>query len=409
MAVTKLTSAVSRNNFFAYLWHAVFLALAQNFMDVDTIIPSMLVDAGGRSFHIGLLTAIMVGGSSFMQIVFSPYLNNKAEKKGYLIFAILLRVAALFGLGLLLFFFNRQRFGPALILIFVLITVFSLSGSFAAISYTDILGKSLQPGKRKAFFSLRQTFMSVGLFFSALLAAKMLSRFNYPFNYGVLFMTAGLSLAIATLGFWRVTEVRGAVVKIHSLRGYITTLKKEVAANPRLKGYLLLVNTLGISLSLLPFLMLYSKQLFAIGNTQVGQYLVFKVSAGVLAGLLVYYFSHSIRYKWLLYGIAVITFIIPLHLLFWGSAATFVWYFFLGGLVFTFYKVAMEGILLEVSTNENRAIYAGLSGAGNLVPALFPVAGGWLIQAFGYSVFFAVFLPIIFLSFFFIYSLECKK
>ena len=79
MAVERLTKSISKNNYYAYLWHAVFLALAQNFMDVDTIVPSMIIDAGGDSFHIGLLTAIMLGGASLMQIVFSPYLNNKKE------------------------------------------------------------------------------------------------------------------------------------------------------------------------------------------------------------------------------------------------------------------------------------------------------------------------------------------
>ena len=155
MAVTQLTNSVSKNNFYAYLWHAVFLALAQNFMDVDTIVPSMIIDAGGNSFHIGLLTAIMLGGSSFMQIAFSPYLNNKPKKKGYLIFAILLRVAALIGLGILLFYFTQsERFGSVLTLIFILITIFSLSGAFAAISYTDILGKSMLEEKRKSFLSV---------------------------------------------------------------------------------------------------------------------------------------------------------------------------------------------------------------------------------------------------------------
>ena len=410
MAVLNLSPYVSKNNFYAYLWHAVFLALAQNFMDVDTIVPSMIIDAGGGSMHIGLLTAIMVGGSSFMQIVFSPYLNNKPEKKGYLIFAILLRVSALFGLGVLLFFFSQQhRFGSALLLIFVLITVFSLSGSFAAISYTDILGKSLQADKRKSFFSLRQAVMSIGVFVSALLAAKMLNHFSYPFNYGALFMTAGTSLAVAALGFWRVREVRGSVNRIGNIREYLSTLKREVANNSRLKGYLLLVNTLGISLSLLPFLMLYSKQQYGVGSARVGEFLVYKVAAGVVAGLLVFYFAKKVRYKQMLYGIAIMTFLVPAHLLITGGGPDFVLYFFVGGLIFTFYKVAMEGILLEVSTNENRAVYAGLSGAGNLVPALFPIAGGWLIQAYGFTTFFAVFLLIILLSFYFIRQLNCQK
>lgn len=410
MAVNKLTSSISQHNFYAYLWHAVFLALAQNFMDVDTIVPSMIIDAGGNSFHIGLLTTIMLGGSSLMQIVFSPYLNNKQEKKKYLITGILVRVFALFGLGILLFFFSQHEpFASALTFIFVLITLFALSGAFATISYTDILGKSMLEDKRKSFFSLRQALMSIGVFISAILAARMLKSFSYPYNYGALFMTAGGSLAIATLGFFLVKEVRTKIIKLHKIGDYFSTLKKEIISNTRLRGYLLLVNTLGISLTLLPFLMLYSKQHFNIGNEAVGHYLIFKVSAGVLAGLLVFYFAKRIRYKFMLYGIALMAILVPLHVLGFGSQALFAGYFFIGGLIYTFYKVSMGGILLEVSNNENRAIYAGLSGAGNIVPALFPLAGGWLIHTYGFEAFFIVFMSIILLSFYLIWRLDCKK
>ena len=410
MAVKELTGSISKNNFYAYLWHAVFLALAQNFMDVDTIVPSMIIDAGGSSFHIGLLTAIMVGGASFMQIAFSPYLNNKPEKKGYLIFAILMRVAALFGLGVLLFFYSQNnQFGSALTIIFVLITLFSLSGAFAAISYTDILGKSMFEEKRKSFFSLRQALAGVGVLISALLAAKMLTTFSYPYNYGALFMTAGGALAIATLGFWRVKEVRSKIVKLNRLKDYFITIKREISTNERLRGYLLIVNTLGISLSLLPFLMLYSKQHFDIGNDQVGQYLIFKVSAGVLSGLFIYYLAKRVKYKLMLYTIGSLALLVPIHLLTYGTQWVFVGYFFIGGIIYTFYKVAMEGILLEVSNNENRAIYAGLSGAGNIIPTLFPIAGGWLIGSYGFNAFFTVFGLIILTSFYFIWRLDCKK
>ena len=58
----ELSTHTSKHNYYAFLWHAVFLALAKNFMDVDTIIPAMMVDAGGTSFQLGILTAIMLGG-----------------------------------------------------------------------------------------------------------------------------------------------------------------------------------------------------------------------------------------------------------------------------------------------------------------------------------------------------------
>jgi hypothetical protein len=55
-----LTPEISHHNFLAFLWHAVFLAFAQNFMDVDTVIPAMLIESGGGAVHIGIMAAIMM-------------------------------------------------------------------------------------------------------------------------------------------------------------------------------------------------------------------------------------------------------------------------------------------------------------------------------------------------------------
>ncbi len=51
----KLNQSISGNNFRAFLWHAVFLALAINFIDMDTVISSMLVNAGGNAFSLFFL------------------------------------------------------------------------------------------------------------------------------------------------------------------------------------------------------------------------------------------------------------------------------------------------------------------------------------------------------------------
>ena len=406
----KLTEEISRNNFNVYLWHAVFLALAQNFMDVDTIIPAMLIDAGGTPFHIGLLTAIMLGGASVAQIFFSPYLSNKNKKKKHLIIAIKARILSLFGLGLLLYYYIQvSNQSNTILLIFLLISIFSLSGSFAAISYTDILGKSMLEDKRKSFFSLRQTIVSIGVFISAIFAAKILATFEYPKNYAWLFIIAGGSLTIASLGFWRIKEITVESIKISGMKSYISVILNEVRTNKKLVNYLLLVKSLGISLSLLPFLLLYSKENYAIGNEQVGHYLLFKVLAGVVAGSILFYYAKKIKYNKLLYAIATLSVMIPLAVMLIGEGSIFAVYFFVGGIVFTFYKVAMEGVLLEVSTNKNRTIYVGLSGAGSLLPAVFPIIAGTIIEGFGFHAFFVLYIFIISFSFYLIPRLDCQK
>jgi len=406
----KLTEQISKNNVRAYIWHAAFLALSQNFMDVDTIIPSMLIDAGGTSFHIGLLTAIMLGGSSFAQIFFTPVLSNHANKKGFLLFGINLRVAALLGLGLLLFWYTSQADNSAIIwVIFVLISLFSISGAFAAISYSDILGRSVLTEKRKPFLSLRQAISSVGILLSAYFAGKVLTSFDYPSNYSWLFIIAAVGLLIASFGFWKIKEIPGPKVQINGIKEYLRIIVTEIKNNKRLKNYLLLVNTLGISMSVLPFVMLYGKEFFNVSSTDVSTFLLLKVVAGVIFGTLLFFYSKKVKYTILLYAIAILALFVPVTIWLFNSGALLGVYFFIGGVIYTLYKVAFEGVLLEVSDNQNRTVYIGIVGVGNVLPALFPIFGGWLIPRFGFSAFFLIFSLIILLSMFIIHRLDCKK
>ena len=95
----ELTEKVSRNNYICFLWHATLLALTQNFMDVDTVVPAMMIDAGGTSVHIGLLTAILVGGGKLSQLLFAPFLSSQPTKKNLLLVGINARIVSLAGIG----------------------------------------------------------------------------------------------------------------------------------------------------------------------------------------------------------------------------------------------------------------------------------------------------------------------
>ncbi|MDD3727591.1 MAG: hypothetical protein PHN40_04540, partial [Dysgonamonadaceae bacterium] len=98
----KLTRSISKRNFYSLLWHAGFLAFGQVFMDVDTIIPSMMVDAGGSAVQVGILTAIMLGGASFTQLIYAPFISNYPFKKKFLLLGINARIFALLSMGLML-------------------------------------------------------------------------------------------------------------------------------------------------------------------------------------------------------------------------------------------------------------------------------------------------------------------
>lgn len=405
----ELTKALSKRNYKSLLWHAAFLALAKNFMDVDTIVPAMVIDAGGNSVHVGFLTAILLGVAKIAQFFFAPFLQNKERKKGYLLLGINSRVLSLAALATIFLFSGSLKEDIILLLIFVFITIFSLSGSFANISFTDILGKSVLPEKRKSFFSVKQAISNTGILISAYLAARVLVTFNYPSNYSALFYIAALSLLIASLGFWKVKEIRVGVYKINGLKSFIKEIKNEFRINQKFVYYLLMVNTLGISITLLPFLILYAKDIYNAGNDDVGRFLLFKVIGSVITGIILFYGSRRIRYQSMLYFMGILSFIMPGLVYIIPSGSLFFLVFIPGGVIFALQQIVISGVLLEISSNHNRAFYAGLAGVGNLLPALFPIFGGWLIKAWGFTLFFAIFMMIILSSFYFIYRLDCKR
>jgi MFS family permease len=83
--------------------------------------------------------------------------------------------------------------------------------------------------------------------------------------------------------------------------------------------------------------------------------------------------------------------------------------FMIGGIVFSTYIICMNGVLLEISGNKTRALYTGIAGAGNILPALFPILSGWIVERFGFQSFFILFIIMILSSLFFIKKLNCRQ
>jgi len=405
----ELTSQISSHNFKSFIWHATFLAFAKNFIDVDTIIPSMVVDAGGGPMQIGILTAIMLGGSSSMQIFFAPYISNKNYKKKYLLLGINTRVFALFGLGTILFLLQGGQQGYVLWLIFFFITIFSLAGAFTNISYVDILGKSVTQDKRKTFFSTNQIISGIIVLCLAFLVKRLLEWKEYPVNYAFMFFSGAILLLIATAGFWSIKEVVPSRLKISGMKSFFKVLQTELKQNKKLGYFLGYINTQGIAISFLPFIILYAKKTFNTQNTDTGTFLIYKVTGVVFISILVLLGATKIKYNLLLYSNVLLSlFLVSLAFII-KDVTSIKYIFVLGGIVFSLFTISMNGLLLEVSGNENRALYTGFAGAGNILPAIFPLAGGAIINWFGYQAFFVLFMLIIAMALFFIFKINCKK
>jgi len=405
----KLTPEISSRNFFSFLWHASFLAFAQVFMDVDTIIPAMLIESGGGAIHVGIMTAILFGGASFTQLFFAPYISNKPFKKKYLLLGINSRIFSLLGLAVILFYLRAWQSVHIIWIIFVLITIFALGGAFANIGYTDILGKSVLEQNRKRFLSSKQIITGIVVLSSAFLARKVINHSNFPINYAHTFMIGSSALLMASFGFWHLKEIEPSVLKISGVKNFFRILKSELKVNPKLVWFLGFINTQGIAISFLPFLTLYAKQVFHTQSNDTATFLLFKIGGVVWVSFLILIFASKVKYRYLLYGNALLSLGMVMGTLLISDTAYIKYIFILGGIVYSIFSITMNGVLLEVSKKENRAIYTGFTGAGNIIPTIFPLMAGFLIKSLGFQNFFLLYIVIISGTVFFIIKLDCKR
>lgn len=405
----ELSEQRSQINFRSFLWHAAFLALASNFMDVDTIIPSMLIKAGGTAFHLGLLTAIMLGGTKLFQLIFASALAAKVSKKPFLLVGINLRVISLIALAAIFLFSSSLSGEVIIIMIFILITIFSLSGSYSGISYNDIFGKSILQRSRKRFFSIRQMINSLGIFLSALIVRELIKRIGYPENYALLFFVAGLLLLIASLGFWTIKELPSNVAVKRNFWSYIKQIPGEIRQSSNLRNYLLIINSLGLGISILPFLILFARDNFGLSYKLIGNLLLFRTIGMLTASLIFYKISRKLNYRKLLIYNLFLGASLPIIALFLkNEPAIYPFLFILSGMFVAMYRIGDAGVLMEISTNENRVLYTGISGAGTILTTIFPLAAGSLIGALGYPVVFITVSALVLVSFFFVRKLHCE-
>lgn len=402
----------TQHNFKAFVWHATWLAFTSTFTEINTVLPGMILRVGGNQIHVGILTAIMVGVPMLTQLVFAGFLTPKPRKKPYLLLGIYLRVLALGGVAWTL---SRITNIDPLVVIFLVygwMLMFTTSGAFAGVSYTDILGKSIAGNVRKRFFVVRQFLSSLGILASALITRELLKRFEYPENYQVLFAAAAGALFVAALGFIALREKPIANrFESSSFLDIIKFIPKYLKYDPNLRNYIMMNNLTGFATTLLPFYVVLARDTYSLALTDVGNFLLVQIAGMIISNFLWSRIVKEYHFKgvlliWILIGASL-----PILALVFSAFAAkpiFLIVFFLSGVAMSARKIAQEGVLLEISENDNRALYTGINGAFNLTIALFPLISGFVIVWLGYTPVFVLGSVAMISALFFVRRLNCE-
>ena len=399
------------NNYRFFLWHAFWLALAKAFADTNTVMPSLILTSGGTQLHVGILTSIMVGVPLISQILFAGYVSSKPKKKKFLLLGIYLRVAALAGVGVTLFIHESISAELIIILVFLWMFAFSISGALAGVPYTDILGKTIKGELRKKFFVRRQLVSSIGLFLSALIVRQLLRQFEYPKNYELMFTFAPLFLFIAAIGFLFLKETESLTPqKKVSVWSQLKKVPFVLKTDSNMKNLLFTINLYGLGFTSIPFITASIKSGFDVPLYWIGNFLTAQIFGMIISNFLWSKVVKQYKFKGVMKAVVVIQSSIPLlAILFFGllDFRFFTILFFVNGISFSGYRIASSGVFIEITNDANRALYTGIYGSFNLAVAIIPLVLGSVILFTGYTAVFIVVSFLTLLSYRFVSKLNC--
>lgn len=396
-----------KRNFIAFSWHAFWLALAQTFADKNTVLPGLILLSGGSQFELGLLTSIMIGIPLVSQLIFASYLTQKPKKKYFLLLGIYMRVFAFLGVAITLY--SVESTDPRFIIfaVFGWMFIFSISGAFAGVSYTDILGKSISSNTRKYFFVVREFLNSVGILISALIVRAILKEIEYPNNYIYMFSAASVLLFVGAGGFLFLKERQSEIAQIpQKLFETIKSIPAIVKSDSNLRNLIISVNLLSVSFTMIPFYMSLVKSQSVLSKEVIGNFLLYQIIGMILSNFLWLKYTKWKGFKGMFKMAAILYGTLPILALLFVQFVPMSYFgiiFFLIGGSFAAYRISSESILIEISDESNRPLYTGIYGTLNLTIAIFPLIIGVLIATLGFSIVFVItslltFTAIIFLN-----------
>jgi len=392
----RVTPPIRKDTYAIFVWHAFFLALTRTMLDPNTVFPALVSSLVDSKTLFGVLYAILLGGPFVFNVAFGHFLHGKPRQKPYLLVGIYLRALSFLGMAVFTFLFAVRA--PLLVVVSLVgwILLFSLSGGVAGISYADIVGTLAPMGTRGRLYAAKQFAAGVAMLLGGVVVvgAFSLGSLAYPANYAVLLGIGAAGLVVASVGFWFIREDRrqAASPRTETLRMFLRRVPAIVQRDRSFFRFILSSNMASFSLMLLPFYMIFARDVLHVGTEWVGRYLLLQVGGAIISNLMWGYLSGwkgsgaVVRTCIVMGGLIPILALVlrPLGPMAFGLV------FVLVGFVISGRSVGFEPYLLDLAPDDERTVYVGINGTLNVSRVLLPILGGVAMDLLGFTVTFVL-------------------
>ena len=394
-----------------FIWHAFFLAITMSMIDFNTVFPSLIISLTSSKIIFGAIYSVIFGVPLAFNIIFGHYLSSKEYKKKYLLLGINLRAFSFLGMAFFTYKYANQNPTIVVLSLFFWVFLFSFSGGFAGIVYTDLIGKFLKKGERGSLYAFKQFFSSIGFLIGGLIIAFAfnVSNISYPNNYALILFMGFIGLLIASGAFWHIKESPSKIEKQESFFVFVKKIPTVLKSDKSFSRFILVENLTSFSLMILPFYIIYAQEVF--DTTLLSFYLFAIIGGSIPSNIFWGVISKKFSSKKVVGVCIFLGALIPLLSLLMGSLGPYYFsiIFILVGFIRSGRVVGFDPYLLDIAPEKQRTRYLGIRGTLSLLTMVLPLLGGLFIELIGYSFTFGIVSLAMFISLFLLKGKNVKK
>ena len=395
MELKRPASDQVRFNFVCGLLHGVFYRAGMAFSEPTSVLPVFLTHFTGSLTMIGVFSALIQGGGMLPLLFVANRLERARRKKPVLLVAIWVRAGAWGILGVLVFFWRGGDTTLVLMALLTLLFIFSFAGGVASVPFNDLWAKTLPATLRGRFFGHRQLWGGVMALGAAYVVKCVLGDPDlvFPNNYGLLFLLSFAFLVISYIALSSVREPVGDILETpRKLSVFVDQSLRMIREDRNFGRFLLSRMTIGFSAFALPFYVLYGQQELQMPVERIGLLVGAQVAGAILSNIVWAELSDRVGNRSVIRLTGLVAVLIPgLTLLsthFFGSSLLVVVFALIGAHA-SGTGIGFKNYLLEIAPVPLRPAYIAVAGTLAGLLFLLPIAGGFVVDLWGYQAAFA--------------------
>ena len=397
-----------RRNAACFLVDYVTYAVGIVFINVTTVLPSLVRQLTDSTILIGLITTIQAAGYLLPQLVAARWVQGRAKKRRFITIPGLIGRPAIWVVAATIALFGSSRPNLTLAVFFAGFMLLSFTEGLISVPLFDVFAKVIPVTRRGRLLGTAQVIYGILALGASAVITYLLgaeSALGFPYNYAVLFLLAGVGLAVSLVALASIREpegtLEGAIEQPDTPRvGYLRLLAHIVSHDRRFVALVVTRALLGYAGMAYPFYVLSATDALGLGEQTIGLFVLAQMGGSILGGIVLGALNErrgSIAVIRVNVGISlampltgVLVHMLSGSVLHGALLYLYVIVFLAIGLVNSSLMLGFIPCLLEIAPEGERPVYLGLANTLNALILPAALIGAWILEMTSFPVLFLV-------------------